>query len=151
MNDIEKCQLYRQFAKDGSLLYVGISNNALYRNGRHSSRPWAKLVSKIEITDYPSRDAALEAETLAIQTENPRCNNLGFTTPPPMAPAQFRKAISELRLSQEESGEFFGYSPRTGQRWANDETPVPVSVAIAIKLMLEYGIKPDDINDMFSS
>jgi hypothetical protein len=62
-----------------------------------------------------------------------------------MTPKQFRDAIARLGLSQEAAGEFFGYSARQGQRWANNERPVPVAVAIAIRLMIRYEIKPDDM------
>lgn len=62
-----------------------------------------------------------------------------------MTPKQFRNAIMRLGLSQEAAGEFFGYSGRQGQRWANNEREVPVAVAIAIKLMIQYGIKPEDL------
>lgn len=68
------CQLYRHFAVDGSLLYVGISNNALARAGQHSKKSWAKLVSRIEVETHPTRERAKKAEAWAIMTELPIFN-----------------------------------------------------------------------------
>lgn len=62
-----------------------------------------------------------------------------------MTPRQYREAIERLGLSQEAAGEFFGYSARQGQRWANNERPVPRAVAIAIRLMIKHGHTTEDV------
>lgn len=63
-----------------------------------------------------------------------------------MTPLQYKAAIKSLGLSQERAGEFFGYSARQGQRWANKERAIPVAVEIALKLMIEAGKMPGDFN-----
>lgn len=58
---------------------------------------------------------------------------------------QYLASIKALGLSQQAAGEFFGYSKRQGQRWANSERPIPVAVAISVRLMIESGKMPGDI------
>lgn len=62
-----------------------------------------------------------------------------------MTSLQFRTFIQRLGLSQEAAGEFFGYSARQGQRWANDERPVPIAVAKLIRLMVKLKLSPEDV------
>lgn len=67
--------LYRHFAKDDALLYVGISLQAIARlTGHRSCSPWAHLITRIEIEAFDSREEALEAEARAIAAEKPRYN-----------------------------------------------------------------------------
>jgi hypothetical protein len=69
------CRLYRHFDNDGVLLYVGISLSAVRRLAQHRSQsPWFEEIATIRVEVYPSRAAALAAETRAIQTEAPRHN-----------------------------------------------------------------------------
>ncbi len=68
-------KLYRHFDKDGALLYVGISTNVVVRLSQHSKYShWFDEITNITIESYPTRDDALDAETKAIQTENPKYN-----------------------------------------------------------------------------
>ncbi|MFF0822499.1 GIY-YIG nuclease family protein [Micromonospora haikouensis] len=67
--------LYRLLRADGQLLYVGISLNLGVRWKTHSGKkPDWSLVARAEVEHYPSRDAALDAERTAIQTERPIWN-----------------------------------------------------------------------------
>lgn len=70
------CQLYRHFSKDGTLLYVGISLNALLRQHAHKTgrSPWYQQIAKIEIENFSSKKAALEAEKKAIKNDKPLYN-----------------------------------------------------------------------------
>lgn len=70
----EPCQLYKQYADDDTLLYVGISGNALVRTGQHAKAPWASLIARVEISTFPSRARALKAETWAIEAHRPVFN-----------------------------------------------------------------------------
>jgi hypothetical protein len=68
-------QLYRQFDAAGELLYVGISRSAMARLGQHLSvSPWAEYITTVKIETLPSREEALAAERVAIQTEHPKFN-----------------------------------------------------------------------------
>ncbi len=62
-----------------------------------------------------------------------------------MTPIQYRDAIARLGLTQVAAGEFLIGNPRTSRRWASGESPVPRSVALLLRLMIEHDIKPDDV------
>ncbi len=62
-----------------------------------------------------------------------------------MTPQQYRDAIARLGLTQVAAGEFLIGNPRTSRRWASGESPVPRSVALLLRLMIEHNIKPDDV------
>lgn len=80
--------LYRFYAADGALLYVGITSNPGARWKKHrDEKPWWHEVRGISMEPYPSRVDVLAAETLAIAVENPRYNqqrpSLQRSKPPP--------------------------------------------------------------------
>jgi hypothetical protein len=51
-----------------------------------------------------------------------------------MTPADYRKRIAALGLTQEAAGILFGATGRTGQAWATTGPPVPVAMLLlAIK------------------
>lgn len=67
--------LYRHYAADGTLLYVGISHDPDARFEVHQGcTTWAS--QSVRRTDewYPSRKEAMLAETVAIRTEKPEAN-----------------------------------------------------------------------------
>lgn len=67
--------LYRHFDRDGRLLYVGISNNALARlRGHKLDASWYPEITDISIAHYPDRATAERAEARAIRTEAPLYN-----------------------------------------------------------------------------
>lgn len=53
-----------------------------------------------------------------------------------MTHTEFKTAIAELGYSQEGFAGLVGYSKRTGQKWALNETRIPGAVAILLRLML---------------
>jgi hypothetical protein len=68
-------QLYRHFDAEGRLLYVGISLSAVHRLAQHKkTAEWHKNIAKVTVETFETREAALFAETVAIQTENPTYN-----------------------------------------------------------------------------
>jgi len=67
--------LYRQYAEDGSLLYVGISLNVQNRLSQHyKSSAWFTEVTDVKIEWFATREEALRAEVNAIKSEKPKCN-----------------------------------------------------------------------------
>ena len=73
MSDITT--LYRLFAADGSLLYVGISRRWPYRMERHSEqKAWWAAVTSVRLEVFPTRLEAEYAEGAAIRSEHPRHN-----------------------------------------------------------------------------
>lgn len=67
--------LYRHFDAAGVLLYVGVSINALTRLAAHKQHAhWFWRIAKVEVTNWKTREASLQAEKKAIQTERPLFN-----------------------------------------------------------------------------
>lgn len=67
--------LYRHFDAAGGLLYVGISAKPPTRLAEHArGSDWAKAIARVTIEWFETREAALIAETHAIQSEAPAFN-----------------------------------------------------------------------------
>jgi hypothetical protein len=49
-----------------------------------------------------------------------------------MSPDAYRKRLASLDLTQEQAGELFGASSRTGQRWAAEGPPLPVAIVLLL-------------------
>jgi excinuclease UvrABC nuclease subunit len=72
---VTETTLYRHFAADGTLLYVGIAKDHARRQYSHSRESaWWPRISRVETTIYPDRKTAFDAETVAIRTEHPEFN-----------------------------------------------------------------------------
>lgn len=70
--------VYRFFAVDGDLLYVGSTGRWPGRMGEHQSqRPWWGEVATVTLEHYASLDEARTAEARAIERERP-----AYTLPP---------------------------------------------------------------------
>jgi predicted GIY-YIG superfamily endonuclease len=67
--------LYRFFAADGTLLYIGLTANPGTRWKSHAAeKPWWLNVVKVTVEHFPTRSAVIEAERNAIQGERPLHN-----------------------------------------------------------------------------
>lgn len=81
MSATGRTALYRAFAADGTLLYVGISNSVSRRVSQHErEKAWWGEVKSITLEHYPSRAGAVAAERGAILTEAPE-HNIALTRP----------------------------------------------------------------------
>jgi hypothetical protein len=65
--------VYRMYAADGELLYIGCTHNPTIRMQRHPVWLLARTAS-ITFEWHPDRDTGRAAETRAIHTENPALN-----------------------------------------------------------------------------
>ena len=64
--------LYRLYAQDGTLLYIGITHSLRNRFASHAQdKPWWSQVAKKTVTWHGSREEVLAAEASAIQAEDP--------------------------------------------------------------------------------
>lgn len=73
--------LYRQYNKDGVLLYVGVSESVMTRLSQHSATSkWFRDVTTVTVKHFRTRRAALRAETKAIAEEHPVYNVIKQTT-----------------------------------------------------------------------
>lgn len=67
--------LYRIYADDGELLYIGISANIVRRFANHRQwRDWWWQASRIDLEHFNTAAAAEDAERRAILTERPTHN-----------------------------------------------------------------------------
>jgi hypothetical protein len=62
-----------------------------------------------------------------------------------MTPNQYRTAIAALGLSQERAGVWLGVGKRTSQGWALGEYPVPVPVAMLLRLTIRLKLSPEEV------
>jgi DNA-directed RNA polymerase specialized sigma24 family protein len=73
--------VYRAYASDGRLLYVGVTRNVRLRIGQHAAtKPWWKDVADVHVDMFPSHREALAAEGKAIREELP-ANNVALVAP----------------------------------------------------------------------
>lgn len=67
--------LYRLFAEDGELLYIGVTRRYLWdRVINHLRKPWGGQVWGFTLEPFPKEYLALAAEVAAIKAERPRHN-----------------------------------------------------------------------------
>lgn len=72
--------VYRCFDKSGELLYVGVTDSPGARHGSHRrEKPWWGEVAEVQWTFFPTYGAAIDAETDAIENEEPKYNATGGT------------------------------------------------------------------------
>jgi excisionase family DNA binding protein len=70
-----RCALYRFYAADDTLLYIGITQELPTRLKVHDgTKPWYHQVAYIKVEHFDTRDDALEAEEKAIRAEQPLHN-----------------------------------------------------------------------------
>lgn len=70
--------LYRLYAEDGTLLYVGITHSLSVRFADHAmEKRWWPLVARKTVEWYGDRDSVEAAEDAAILAENPEHNIRG--------------------------------------------------------------------------
>ncbi len=86
--------VYRLYAGDGTLLYVGSTCNLLERLGAHARKPWAEKVVAVEVAAFTERSAALQAERKAVRQEKPRHNAVLYIIPDSLTPNQYRAVLA---------------------------------------------------------
>jgi hypothetical protein len=69
--------LYRWFAGDGTLLYVGESISLFNRIASHRASPWHETARTMTVEAHKNKDDARAAELRAIRNENPLWNRAG--------------------------------------------------------------------------
>jgi hypothetical protein len=62
----------------------------------------------------------------------------------PMTPDEYRDTYAALGLTQLGAGRFLGYDIRTSRRWASGDLEIPRHVQMLLRLMLHYGIAPEE-------
>lgn len=75
--DRRRAAVYRLFAADGTLLYIGSAYDPDHRCKSHRKASWWPKVARRTEEWHPSRGHAYNAEMAAIATEGPACNAMG--------------------------------------------------------------------------
>jgi hypothetical protein len=87
--------LYRYWSDRGTLLYIGISINAVARLAQHRDKPWFPRIAKITVERFDTYDEAEAAELRAICYEGPIHNIKG-----PRDAKDIGPALTKLRARQ---------------------------------------------------
>jgi predicted GIY-YIG superfamily endonuclease len=86
--------VYRYFAGDGALLYVGVTSRWTQRDSNHrGSSTWYADVARHELEHYEDRTVAAQREAEVINIENPRHNRRRFKLAPPYPQADTVLAV----------------------------------------------------------
>ncbi len=104
---IKAVALYRHFAKNGRLLYVGISSKAGERLAQHmKNSQWAARIAHVSWEWFPDRDSAEAAERKAIATEWPIWNTAHADEGPTLIDRVVRtRLIEDEEPDETETGE----------------------------------------------
>lgn len=106
--------LYRFFAEDGALLYVGITAALPTRLANHrDDKPWWTEVARATIAHYPDRESVLAAELVAIKAELPRYNVQHNTGRPIATAVDARKTPNWRGWCNEPAGDIWQFRSRT--------------------------------------
>jgi predicted GIY-YIG superfamily endonuclease len=94
--NVERYAVYRCYADDGQLLYVGETGELGTRFASHAQKLWFTQVRGITLEWYADELDALNAERRAIHVEHPKYNVVhrgpGTLAPPSPRPAVQRRA-----------------------------------------------------------
>jgi predicted GIY-YIG superfamily endonuclease len=114
--------LYRFYAADGTLLYVGITDTLKRRVSQHAvDKKWWPDVARKTVEWHPSREAAVIAELAAIKAEKPRHNTQG-TSESPARPARQRRerAVTQVPRAESADDDYFYYPDQAPDYWEPD-------------------------------
>ena len=127
-----KTALYRYFAADGKLLYVGMSGNWMRRQiGHRSHSDWFGLVATMKVEYLPNRKAALKAEAAAIKSEMPAYNSSHNE----QGPAEIEHEEKGVRRPNKVT-QIFRFHPYLATRLAKQSANTSVSKTKIVELAL---------------
>jgi predicted GIY-YIG superfamily endonuclease len=124
--------VYRFFASDGALLYVGVTGQWKRRLGAHQgASPWFGQVAAAELEHYATREEAAAREAALIVAEEPRHNRRRVVTLPPRSQYGDDAVRVELTLSRDMVRWLEG-------RAARMQLSVPAYAALLLDSFREY-------------
>lgn len=88
--------VYRLYAADGALLYLGITEELEKRFLRHSARRWWPEVAAVRLEAYETRTDALRVEARAIYEEGPLHNKMRPDSDEDEMPSPVETFISDI-------------------------------------------------------
>jgi hypothetical protein len=137
-----RTQLYRHYAADGTLLYVGIAFNSLIRLGMHKGSDWFWSIAYVTIETFASRKQAIAAEEAAVAAERPRYNKRKYSSEKPIEREIGLEVAIDVAGGIDELAKIVGLERLTVRTWRKvPEKHVP---KIARRLNLRrYELRPD--------
>jgi hypothetical protein len=103
--------LYRVWAKDGSLLYIGKAINPVARPAMHRRAPWGQEIDRWTFAAYPTEEETLAAEREAIIREKPKYNKR-MTYATRLSEDQIIQMHRALDIAQEQLLKLEGIDPK---------------------------------------
>jgi hypothetical protein len=80
--EVTNTALYRWYDAEGVLLYIGITDQLSARHRSHAKKSsWSDFAASSTVERFPTREAALDGERLAIQEERPLFNHVHNDAP----------------------------------------------------------------------
>jgi DNA-binding transcriptional regulator YiaG len=134
--------LYRHYAADGALLYVGITDGLSSRDKQHrASKHWHDDVAETRTAWFPIRSEAQKAETKAILQERPLHNVMAV----PVLKNGTAQRVVEVRsaagLSQSDFADMIGVKRSRLSLWECGVQRLSLSGALAIRD--QFGVSLD--------
>lgn len=68
-----------------------------------------------------------------------------------LTPIQYGRAIKRVGLSQRKAGPFLGFTERQSRRIIAGEAQLPLAAAKLLRLMIQKGFSPEDVDELFST
>jgi predicted GIY-YIG superfamily endonuclease len=92
--------VYRLYAMDGELLYVGIGRNPMARWAAHAEQPWWSEVHRFTVAWFATRAEAVDEERRALRNEAPAHNIQGTPRHGLVTGAGVRRALGAHRRTE---------------------------------------------------
>lgn len=65
-----------------------------------------------------------------------------------MTGAEYQDAIDKIGISQVGAAKLFGVNEKTSRDWKADRYPPPRCVELLLKVMIKFGIRPDQVANL---
>jgi transcriptional regulator with XRE-family HTH domain len=149
--------LYRMYDSDGQLLYVGIAPLITVRMGEHRrTARWFRDVTRIDIEHYDTRQSAIDAESQAIRTENPRYNLQDTGRRIAWDGIRLKRARELAGLTQAEAARAVSLSPTTIAKYEQNKAQPSIPALADLARLLNVssdvllGLTPDEKLDQYT-
>lgn len=139
--DVRPGYLYRYWSDRGTLLYIGISVNAVARLGQHRKKTWFPRIATITVQKFETYAEAEIAELRAICYEGPIHNIKGPRDAKDLAPALAKLRAAQRRAVSREA-------PRIRRLRSAYEIDLSFGCILAGTSFAEYAADPERCHEI---